>query len=125
MGILAAIAVPTFLGQRNASHDRAAQSSLLAATTVLQASAANTGLDHYPADNSDDLASTLSMFEPALTFQTIPSSGPNIVQTELVSRDSVILIARSDSGTCWFFYTHLAGVSLHGTTESPVWCTSS
>src|SRR3979409_658814 len=62
IGILIAIAIPTFLGARRRAQDRAAQSSLR--NTVTAAKAIFTDNEDYTAAD----VSTLSSGEPSLTF---------------------------------------------------------
>ena len=70
IGILIAIALPTFLGARERAQDRAAQSSLRNGLVAAKTS--------YT-DNSDFSGATttgLNAIEPALSFQAAASTGP-------------------------------------------------
>lgn len=82
IGILAAIAIPTFLGQRKRAQDRSAQSdlrnALMAAKTIYtdgEAYAAPRNLDGDPDGNIDDadLAEAIKEIEPALKVEALDS----------------------------------------------------
>src|SRR5437764_11348641 len=64
IGILIAIALPTFLGAKNKANDKAAQSSLRNALT--NAKAVFTDTDSYP--TTANLVTALTASEPSLTF---------------------------------------------------------
>jgi type IV pilus assembly protein PilA len=102
IGILIAIALPTFLGARQRAQNRAAQSSLRNALAA--AKTAFTDNDDY----SGATVTGLTAIEPSLTFQTGLSTGPEEVSisdggyTENVADDSWAAAAMSDSGTCYF-----------------------
>ena len=71
IAILLAIAIPTFLGARARAQDRAAQSSLRNGLTSADVGYANVN------DYSESGATSLQALEPALTFGTAASTGPN------------------------------------------------
>ena len=102
IGILIAIALPTFLGARQRAQNRAAQSSLRNALAA--AKTAFTDNDDY----SGATVTGLTAIEPSLSFQTGVSTGPEEVSisdggyTENVADDSWAAAAMSDSGTCYF-----------------------
>jgi type IV pilus assembly protein PilA len=94
IGILIAIALPTFLGARKRAQDRAAQSDLRNALAA--AKTCFTDHDAYvwatPSAGSCD-KTTLSGIEPSLTFDTVASTTAN----QLVSIDT----AGTPAGTVW------------------------
>ena len=102
IGILIAIALPTFLGARQRAQNRAAQSSLRNALAA--AKTAFTDNDDYSAATTTGLTA----IEPSLTFQTADSTGPEQVSisdggyTTNITDDSWAAAAMSDSGTCYF-----------------------
>ncbi len=100
IGILIAIALPTFLGARKRAQDRAAQSSLRNA--IAAAKTCFTDNDTYT--GCDD--ATLNGIEPSLTFQAGASTTPKQVSYEVWQKnkagDSWAAAALSDSGTCWW-----------------------
>src|SRR5437588_12206546 len=78
IGILIAIALPTFLGAKNKASDKAAQSSLRNGFT--NAKAVFTDKDAYPLDTATpNLQTSLTSSEPSLTFEVTgtASTGPN------------------------------------------------
>jgi len=104
IGILIAIALPTFLGARQRAQNRAAQSSLRNALTAAKVSF--TDVDTYVNATSANLLA----IEPSLTYNVTgtASTGPNNVSvgpftTNAASpNDSWAAAALSDSGTCYW-----------------------
>jgi type IV pilus assembly protein PilA len=103
IGILIAIAIPTFLGARTRAQDRAAQSNLR--NTVTNAKAIFTDQEDY------NLATTteLQKAEPELVFKnsTTDSTKPTEVSVNgglgTGAKSTVFAAAGlSNSGTCWF-----------------------
>jgi len=97
IGILVAIALPTFLGARNRAQDRAAQSSLRQALTSSRVVFSDTG---------DYLTATIADFQAVDTsVQWVPgatsSTGPTTVSGGTTA--GVLTIAAfSKSGNCFF-----------------------
>jgi len=117
IGILIAIALPTFLGARERAQNRAAQSSLRNA--LVAAKTAYTDNDDYSTATDLDLG----LIEPSLTYVAGPSTGPNVISV-LVSditgpplqADQVWSAASlSDSGTCYWIKDVAVGVPGAGT----------
>ena len=78
IGILIAIALPTFLGARQRAEARAAQSSVRNA--LVAAKTSYTDVDSY--NNLTPAATgitTLNGIEPSLTYQAGASTGPTVV----------------------------------------------
>jgi type IV pilus assembly protein PilA len=98
IGILIAIAIPTFLGARARAQDRAAQSSLR--NTVTSAKAIYTDKEDY----ADASVAALQSTEPALTFQTAASNDQNVVSVSPGTAPSQVFYAAvmSKSNTCWY-----------------------
>lgn len=105
IGILAAIAIPTFLGQRAGAQDRQAHSALRNTLTLARAEAANTDSGNYPAD----LVASLTASDPSYTFQAAASTGANVISVERLGNQSAVFAALSASGTCWFVHSDLTG----------------
>src|SRR4051794_37007012 len=102
IGILVAIALPTFLGARNRANDKAAESgvrnALAAAKTIF------TDTDDY--STVDD--TTLKATEPSLTYPAgddLTSTGPTEISWSLAADttnySTIELAALSKSGTCF------------------------
>jgi type IV pilus assembly protein PilA len=98
IAILIAIAIPTFLGAKSRAQDKAAQSSLRNALT--NAKGIYTDQDSYGA-SSAALVTGLTAAEPSLTFQTAASTGAKIVSVDVRSTTSVVMSAKSSSGSCF------------------------
>jgi type IV pilus assembly protein PilA len=100
IGILVAIALPTFLGARERAQDKAAQSSLrnalVAAKTIFT----------DESDYSAVTATTLSDTEPSLQYPTTVSLGPTevswAIDTTDTDDDTIMLAALSEGGTCFY-----------------------
>ena len=124
IGILIAIALPTFLGARNRANDRAAQSSLRNALTT--AKACFTDHDSYngpPVCNN----ATLSASEPSISFKAnnVVSAGANEVSVKVDSNNVIYLAAKSASNTCFTMKDDEAnggGVKYDGVTHAPATC---
>jgi type IV pilus assembly protein PilA len=106
IGILIAIALPTFLGARQRAQNRAAQSSLRNA--IAAAKTMYTDTDDY--STADSTATGLITVEPSLTYVAtgVGSTGPNEVSVSpyttngVATFDSWAAAALSDSGTCYW-----------------------
>jgi type IV pilus assembly protein PilA len=118
IGILIAIAIPTFLGARKRAQDRAAQSSLR--NTVTSAKAIFTDNEDYSAATT----AALSSAEPSLTFAAaaVASSGQNDVSVDgsqtvnnAPKPNRFVAAAKSASTVCWYVQD-IAGPS--GTTNA-------
>ena len=94
IAILVAIAVPTFLGQREATQDRAAQ-VLLRHALVVERAALTADIAF-----TDDPA-YLSTLEPSFTFAQTLTPPVGIIGVELNGDQIVCLVTQSESGT-WF-----------------------
>ncbi|MDQ4109315.1 MAG: type II secretion system GspH family protein, partial [Actinomycetota bacterium] len=100
IGILVAIALPTFLGARERAQNRAAQSSLRNA--LVAAKTAYTDTSDYTAATS----LLLGAIEPSLTYNAagVASTGPTVVSVAVTGANSNIwsAAALSESGTCYW-----------------------
>jgi len=104
IGVLLAIAIPTFLGAQNRAKERSPQASL---DTSLQ------GSKVVFSDDSDfgtaaALVTALTAAEPALTFTAASSADPKNVSVKTYDTDSgnpgsegVLLVAKSANGKCF------------------------
>jgi type IV pilus assembly protein PilA len=103
IGILIAIALPTFLGARQRAEARAAQASVRNA--LVAAKTSYTDNDSYNGVNS----ASLLAIEPSLSYVTTASTGPNVVSWKIAlngapagSEQEVGLAALAASGTCYY-----------------------
>jgi type IV pilus assembly protein PilA len=122
IGILIAIALPTFLGARNRANDKAAQSSLRNALAA--AKTCFTDHDSYswttPAAGScNDV--TLKTIETSLTFNPAgtASTDPNTVAVKVVSANVWTAGAYSKAGTCWQISDDAANGTFYNTGGTP------
>ena len=93
IGILIAIALPTFLGARGKSEDRAAQSDLRNALAAAKV---------YFTDNDTYAGFTAAKGaanEPSLTWVDGAAAATKSVYVEDVSATGVVLVRHSDTGT--------------------------
>jgi len=106
IGILIAIALPTFQGARQRADAKAAQASVRNA--LVAAKTSYTDVDSY--NNLQPAATgitTLNGIEPSLTYQAGASTGPTVVsfsvaQNGATTYQEVGLAAMANSGTCYF-----------------------
>jgi type IV pilus assembly protein PilA len=100
IGILIAIALPTFLGARKRAQDRAAQSSIR--NGIAAARVCFTDNDSYTGCD----AAALLTIEPSLTFNVSPSTTAKQVDSVVYQTnkagDSWAAAAMADSGTCFW-----------------------
>jgi len=100
IGILVAIALPTFLGARERAQNRAAQSGLRNALVAAKTAYTDTS-DYSTATFAD-----LSAIEPSLSYVvgTANSAGPNSISVDVSATPFAVwsAAALSDSGTCYY-----------------------
>jgi type IV pilus assembly protein PilA len=101
IGILIAIALPTFLGARERAQNRAAQSGLRNALAAAKSAYTDTS-DFTTADTATELQS----IEPSLSYVTVDSTGPTEVSFSVydvnITDDGFAAAAMSESGTCYW-----------------------
>ncbi len=93
IGILLAIAIPTFLGARSRSQDAVAKSSL---DLTMKALASVSFADGFGDIDIEDVFGS----EPSLTYTDQASTGPKVISFSFGDAWSGFA-ARSESGTCW------------------------
>jgi type IV pilus assembly protein PilA len=102
IGILLAIAIPSFLGVRKGADDRAAQSTARTFLTTAKAKYGETS------DYSGATAALLAGVEPGLTPQVGASTGPKVASVNVTNAtyaagtDTWTVAVKSNSGTCFF-----------------------
>jgi type IV pilus assembly protein PilA len=100
IAILLAIAIPVFLGSKNAANARAAQSNLRNALTAQQSTYTNN-------QAFDGTAANMQKVEPNLTWEdvagaTAPAAGTNQVSVAVnAAGDFVLLQASGKDGNCY------------------------
>ena len=113
IGILIAIALPTFLGARQRAQNRAAQSS--ARNALVAAKTAYTDTDNYSKATYTDLPS----IEPSLTYVAAgaQSTGPKVVSvwTSATPFQEWAAAVLSDSGACFYIHDVATGSPGAGT----------
>jgi len=112
IGILVAIALPTFLGARQRAQNRAAQSSLRNALVAAKTAYTDTS-DYTGADTSAELL----LIEPSLTYNdaATASTGPTVVSVAVTGSNAIwSAAALSQSGTCFWIMDN-AGAGGTGT----------
>ena len=116
IGILMAIAIPTFLGAKNSANARAAQSNLRNAITAEQSYFSGPGNQSYGA------ASQVSTLESALNFTTLNTAatmtlkGNNVyvvTGTDSSSNPYVVLGALGNDGHAYYVYDDNGQVSYY------------
>ena len=101
IGILVAIALPTFLGARQRAQDKAAESSLR--NSLAAAKTIFTDTDDYSTVTAG-AGGTMKATEPSLTYIATDSTGPTEVSLDVAGANNNIidLASLSDSGTCFY-----------------------
>ena len=124
IGILIAIALPTFLGARERAQNRAAQSSLRNALAAAKTAYTDTS------DFSGATATGLEAIEPSLVFNVSPSTNPLQVASVTAAVGSNAdqewaAAAMSESGTCYWIDEVSAGTgagTYYGSTTTAANC---
>jgi type IV pilus assembly protein PilA len=97
IGILVAIALPTFLGARKRAQDKAAESNLR--NGLVAAKTYFTDNDYYAGANGTFNASAGSTIEPSLSWVDGGAAAINEVHVKGVNATQVVLTTLSASGT--------------------------
>jgi type IV pilus assembly protein PilA len=117
IGILLAIAIPTFLGARDRANDRSAQSNLRNALTAEKTLYTDTQTYTDTATG----VSALQGVEPSLSWQNAVPSASRQVQATVTGGTTVVLSAWSATGTCFY----MADISAPGTNPGTYYSASS
>jgi type IV pilus assembly protein PilA len=114
IGILLAIAIPTFLGARDRANDRSAESNLRNALTAEKT--IFTDAQTYTNTASPANRNKLAGVEPSLTWVAPAASYANRnVGATLPSAGKVILADQSATGTCFYVADNVAPATPSGT----------
>jgi type IV pilus assembly protein PilA len=102
LGILMAVALPTFLGARNRASDRAAQSAARTGVASAKICYAN------PVSYLSCDAASLQTVDTSVRFTAGVSTGPDevgvVVDAPLNPNTPLSLAVRSATGTCWYVH---------------------
>jgi len=122
IAVLIAIAIPSFLGFRSGSQDRAAQASLITA----EKTALGIALEDGEFLSTNDSVTLFNSLEPAIEWlrHKDDSTGPTVVSIdEDNGRTNLNFAAFSQSGTC--FYSRVSSdlaIAVHGKDTSASDC---
>ena len=119
IGILIAIALPTFLGARSRAQNRAAQSSLRNA--LVSAKTIFTDSNNY----SQATTTALAAAEPSLTFVATgtASTAPTTVSVNPAGANSWAAAAMAASGTCFYIWDQANGPGTQYGSSTSAACT--
>jgi type IV pilus assembly protein PilA len=124
IGILVAIALPTFLGARERAQNRAAQSSLRNALVAAKTMYTDVS-DYSTAD--EDLVTGLPTVEPSLTYvaAAAPSTSNTTVSVQVSGANDEIWSGAtlSESGTCYWITDNATGPGTRYGTGTAATCT--
>jgi prepilin-type N-terminal cleavage/methylation domain-containing protein len=136
VGILAGIAIPSFLGARNTAYDKEAQASVDVALNAARVHYAQYGdfseAQTATCDGSADMAASLQSLEPGVDFidATVSSNSPHTVSIETATTwnsnneslgcQAFYAMALSRSGTCWIGRITVEGKYLLTGSASPI-----
>lgn len=108
IGILLAVAIPTFLNVRKGAQNKAAQSSVRNALTAAKAYASDEGTyKQDPSAPADQLLNGLKAGAPELNFAVGPSTGPKVIGIQISTDGTLILAAKSQTGDCFYLRDNL------------------
>ena len=136
VGILAGIAIPSFLGARNTAYDKEAQASVDVALNAARVHYAQYGdfseAQTATCDGSADMAASLQSLEPGVDFiaAATSSNSPHTVSidsattwnsnNESLGCQAFYAMALSRSGTCWIGRITVEGKYLLTGSASPI-----
>ncbi len=109
IGILMAIAIPTYLSERNKAEDTAAESTLRNAMGTLVGLYAQSG-DFETVLPSSAPLSIVQAAEPALLWGNGPK-GPNQVGVQGIGHNAAVLVVKSGAGHCFWAMDVMTGSS--------------
>jgi type IV pilus assembly protein PilA len=126
IGILLAIAIPTFLGARDRANDRSAQSNLRNALTAEKTLYTdNQSYTDTATAGPPTGISLLTGVEPSLTWVNATPAKPREVSATVSNGGAtVVLEAHSDTGTCFYVADESSPSSVPGTYYSSGACRS-
>ena len=102
IGILLAIAIPTFLGIRKNAQNKSAQSSVRNALVAAKGAASDDGT------YDKVVAGTLTAAAPETSFVGTGSTGPKVVSFDVdTTTHTITFAARSQSGDCYLLQDNL------------------
>src|SRR5580658_8640031 len=114
IGILLAIAIPTFLGARDRANDRSAQSNLRNALTAEK----TIFTDNQTYVDTTASGAAMAAVEPSLTWVSPASTtyaNRNVSALSATPFTSVVLATQSATGTCWYMADMTAPGAVTGT----------
>jgi type IV pilus assembly protein PilA len=122
IGILLAIAIPTFLGVRSRAQNKSSQSSLRNSLVAAKTAYSDSG------NFTNVFATTLASVEPGINWASSgASTGPNDVHYTITGANNSVYTAwsKSDGGNCYAIQEDVgATATQYGTlTGSPATCT--
>ncbi len=101
IGILLAIAIPTFLGARDRANNRSAQSNLRNALTAEKTLYTDSQI--YTSTGAAAGISSLSAVEPSLTWNgAVSSTTARQVVATTFGNTTVVVFDKSATGDCWY-----------------------
>jgi len=100
IGILLAIAIPTFLGARDRANNRSAQANLRNGLTAEKT--LFTDNETFTDTSSVTNIDALKAIEPALNWVTAPATVTGSVSVTLVGTGGIIVGTKSATNECWY-----------------------
>lgn len=101
IGILLAIAIPTFLGARSNAQSRAAESNLRNGLTAAETVYTQAG--NYPAQTT--MVTDLGTTEPSLQFTTGTSGSAGQLSVNTDGSNTFMAVNKGDNGTCYWIWS--------------------
>jgi type II secretory pathway pseudopilin PulG len=113
MGVLTAIAIPTYLSLEGQNNNQAAALNLVAAEVAARGLAGQVSSGGSSYGYPSNLSTNLSLPQP-LTETQNASSSPDQISVYLVSSSQLLLAAQSTSGQCVILYDTTGGLVTWG-----------
>jgi type IV pilus assembly protein PilA len=112
IGILLAIAIPTFMGARTRAQDSAAKSSLR--NTLTAAGVIYTDSESYKSAN----AKALGQAEGSIGYVDSPKSSASADSVSVSAKDPFGAAAKSQSGSCFYVLAQPNGKTMYGSSKA-------
>lgn len=117
MGILTAIAIPTYLTLEAQNNNQAAALNLVAASVAARGLAGQVGTEGSVYGYPSNLMSDLSLPAPLVAISSV-STDPDHISIDLISSSQLLMTAQSVSGRCVMLYDTTGGVVTWGMSPS-------
>ena len=127
IGILLAIAIPTFLGIRRNAQNKAAQSALRTVLVAAKAHASDTG-GYGPTGDEVTKVADIQLSESSITISGAASTDAKVISALADTDGNLILNAKAQNNVCFVIIDNLSDTSSgtrYGVKQGAAGCTAS